>query len=314
MARVLDAGPVTARLALPSGTARRLVVVAMVCLAAVAASTALTLPRTGLTELVLPAVVVAAFTLQLMDASAGMGFGTALAPLLIALGYEPLQVVPVLLIAQSLAGLISGAVHHELRNVNFSFRPASAATRVAALLAGVGIVSSVVAVLVVYLAIEMSAAFITTYVAILIFGMAAVYLLQLWVARRRRTVTRYPRPRLLVVFAAIAGVNKGIGGGGYGPVVALGQMISGIYSKSAVAIVVLAEGLVSAVGALTYVALTAAGVGLDLVLLPSVLAGGLLGAVAAPYLVRVVPNRWFAPIVPIYAIVIGIVVLTRLGG
>jgi uncharacterized protein len=58
-------------------------------------------------------VIVIAFLFEGLDSSDGMGFGTALAPLLFILGYEPLQVVPILLLSEMLTGLIAGFVHHE---------------------------------------------------------------------------------------------------------------------------------------------------------------------------------------------------------
>jgi hypothetical protein len=50
----------------------------------------------------------------------------------------------------------------------------------------------------------------------------------------------------------IASFNKGMSGGGYGPVVTSGQMLSGVESKNAVAITSLAEGLTCLVGIIIY--------------------------------------------------------------
>jgi len=110
----------------------------------------------------------------------------------------------------------------------------------------------------------------------------------------------------------VAGVNKGIGGGGYGPVVTLGQIYSGVYEKSATAITTLAEGAVSLFGAAAYVGLAAAGVGVDYSLLVPILGGSYLAAFFGPFLVRVIPNRVWRFFIPAYAFLVGGFVLFRL--
>ena len=130
------------------------------------------------------------------------------------------------------------------------------------------------------------------------------------VIRANVTTTISYSPLRLLAFAALAGVNKGIGGGGYGPVVTLGQIFSGVYEKSATAIASLAESMVSVVGVITFVILSTHGVAVDLQLLPSIFAGGFLAAIGAPYLVRIVPNRVWRYVIPLYAFAIGILGLT----
>lgn len=132
--------------------------------------------------------------------------------------------------------------------------------------------------------------------------MGAIGLLR---AKLRTRITY--RPHRLVTFALLAGVNKGIGGGGYGPVVTLGQIFSGVYEKSAVAITTLAEGVVSLIGVFAFFLLFHYGVPVDLQLLPSIFAGGFLAAIVAPYLVRVIPNAVWRYLIPIYAFGIGLV-------
>jgi len=50
---------------------------------------------------IIPIVIILAFLFETMDSFAGMGFGTGLTPLLLLMGYEPLQVVPILLISEA---------------------------------------------------------------------------------------------------------------------------------------------------------------------------------------------------------------------
>ncbi|QFU81787.1 sulfite exporter TauE/SafE family protein [Natronorubrum aibiense] len=249
-----------------------------------------------------PVVVVLAFAFQTADSAAGMGFGTGLAPLLFVLGYEPLQIVPVLLLSQTLMGLVAGAVHHDIDNVTFSLRPLNDETKLLFLLVGIGSVAVLGSVVLTYFTLELSDVIIESYVSFLVLTMGVVGLLR----ARLRTRIEY-RPRRLAAFALLAGVNKGIGGGGYGPVVTLGQILSGVYEKSAVAITTLAEGIVSITGIATFFILFSYGVPVDLQLLPSIFAGGFLAAIVGPYAVRVVPNSVWRYLIPIYAFGIGLI-------
>lgn len=312
-ARQLDARPLRERLQLEPRTLIRLAA----CLAGYLVLVALGLwigATTGdrqadwqVSAILIPSVIVAAFLFETLDAAAGMGFGTALAPLLFALGHEPLAVVPVLLLSESLTGILSAAMHHEFSNVQFSLRgPANEATKLALMIAGVGVAAIAASVSLTYLAIALPSSAIKTYVALLVLLMGLVGI----VRRFGRHDAPY-RPKRMLVFALWAGVNKGIGGGGYGPVVTLGQIYSGVYAKSAAAITSLAEGVVSIAGVVAFLAINAAGVQLDFRLLPSVLIGSVLAAILAPYLVRIMPNRSLAVLVPAYAVLLAALLLVN---
>ena len=47
--------------------------------------------------------------------------------------------------------------------------------------------------------------------------------------------------------------DKGIGGGGYGPIVTSGQIVTGIDAKSAIGIMSLTEGIVSIISVIMYI-------------------------------------------------------------
>jgi uncharacterized protein len=304
-ARTLDDDlSVVERMRVPRTSVRRIVLVgglyafAFVCVFGFAE------PVVGVSVALVPLVAAFAFAFEMTDSAAGMGFGTALAPALFALGFDPIEVVPVLLFSELFTGLTAGLVHHELDNVTFSVRPLNDETRLLGLLALTGSVAGSFAIVLVYLALSPPETAIKVYVALLVVAMGGIGLL-----RAGFDTTVDPHPRRLVGFALLAGINKGIGGGGYGPVVTLGQVLSGVYEKSAVAITSLAEGIVSLVGALTFLVIATQGVGVDLRLLPSVLLGGVFAAIVSPYVVRVVPNAVWRYLIPVYALGIGIAAL-----
>lgn len=271
----------------------------------------LQVPETASIGVFIPAVVLLSFLFETMDSAAGMGFGTALSPvLLLVFGFEPLAVVPALLISETITGLVSGWMHSEFENVTVSLqRPIGEETKAIALITGVSALGTLVSVLLAYFALQFDDSIITTYVTILVFVMAVVALFR---EHFKPAADAEYRPKALIGFAALAGFNKGIGGGGYGPVTTMGQLFAGIYEKAAAAISSISEGLASLVGVITYFSLEAAGVDLNLILLPSLLAGSVLAAVVAPYSVRVIPNRIYRYIIPGYALAIGIFLLYSL--
>ncbi|MFX0070916.1 MAG: TSUP family transporter [Candidatus Hermodarchaeota archaeon] len=251
-------------------------------------------------------IVLIAFIFEVMDSGAGMGFGTGLTPLLLLIGFEPLQIVPTILISESITGFVDSYFDKEFKNADFKFHPMSDDTRIAFIIAFFGCISIAISIYLTYAALNLPTTFIKIYVAILVLFMGIFGIIRAKLAQKRELSFK---PKLMVAFAALAGFNKGVGGGGYGPVITLGEVSCGIYEKSATAIVSFSEAIVSVVGILSFIIISALGVGIDLVLLPWIFTGAFIGALITPYIVRVVPNKLWKIIIPFYAIGIGIYTL-----
>ena len=65
----------------------------------------------GLSMFTMMAIFLAALACEYMDSSLGMGYGTTLTPLLLLSGFEPLQIVPAVLISELMTGLTAGLLH-----------------------------------------------------------------------------------------------------------------------------------------------------------------------------------------------------------
>lgn len=256
--------------------------------------------------LFIPAIVLMAFIFQSLDSTMGMGFGTAIAPLLIAMGYDPLSVVPMLLLVQSFSGILAGWLHHDIGNVHFTFKPMNIDTRATVLVAIIGVFAALISIYTVYAAINLPDKIIESYIGLTVIVMGLIVILK----HRSRWRQAYNERRLLM-FALIAGINKGIGAGGFGPVVILGAIYSGIKEKSAVAFMTMAEGIVSLVGAAAFMILMVQGKLINYELLPSVLTGSFFAAQISPYLVKIIPSHIYRFVVPVYAIAIGGFILTK---
>ncbi|MBN2482801.1 MAG: sulfite exporter TauE/SafE family protein [Candidatus Omnitrophica bacterium] len=210
-------------------------------------------------------LIILAFFCEYMDSTLGMGYGTTLTPVLLIMGYNPLQIVPVVLISELFSGLLAGVLHHREGNVNLKPKtldpfiiarrlrelgPAMSFRRgvpphlkVALLLALCSVVGTVIAV---FIALNLPKFWIKLYIGVLVFMMGVVILICF------NKDFRFSWSKIIGL-GVLASFNKGISGGGYGPVVTSGQILSGVEGKSAVGITSLAEGITCAVGILTYV-------------------------------------------------------------
>ncbi|MBN2078951.1 MAG: sulfite exporter TauE/SafE family protein [Spirochaetes bacterium] len=250
-------------------------------------------------------VVLAAIIFEFLDASAGMGYGTAFTPLLIFFGFDPLQIVPVVMIQQGLAGLCGAYLHREFENVEWRIRPMSETIRLWLIIGGAGCLAVLFSVTAVYGVFKVAKVWINLYVALLLVAMGVISLFN---AQRKKTY----KPRNMVFYGALAGFNKGIGGGGYGPVITVGGLLSGVPAKSMMAVTALSEGSVCLVSIVAWLALLGQGVVIDFILLPSMILGSIFAVIVAPYTTRVLPEKLWQWIVPIYCCILAVLCLWKI--
>lgn len=239
-------------------------------------------------------VLLAAF-FEFMDASAGMGFGTALTPLLLLVGFDPKQIVPVVMIQQGAAGLVGAFLHREFENVEWKLKPMSETIKLALIIIVSGVVFNVLAIVGVYKIFQVEKVWIQLYVALLLLMMGVTSLFQ---SKKERPY----KPNKMVFWASLAGFNKGVGGGGYGPVVTIGGLMSGVPAKSMMAVTAISEGAVSTCSVIVWLAMLGSGVTIDYILLPSFMLATVFSAVAAPYMTRVFPEKIWQVVVPAYCL------------
>lgn len=177
---------------------------------------------------------------EYLDSGLGMGYGTALAPILIIMGYEPLKVVPAILISQLATDVAACIFHHNLCNVNLKI--GSNDFKAASILGGISSLGVIIAVLV---AIRIPKQILAFYIGFLVFTMGIIVLIT-----TKRPI-RFSWYRLTGI-SFLASFNKGISGGGYGPLVMGGQILSGIHIKNAIGITAFAEAITCFIGFFIY--------------------------------------------------------------
>jgi uncharacterized membrane protein YfcA len=220
-----------------------------------------------------------AFVAELVDSSLGMGYGTSLTPILLLLGFEPLEIVPAVLLSECITGILAGICHQEFGNANL--RPGSKDFKVMLFLSLLSIAGVVGAV---QLSVSIPGNMVKVLMGIIVAGIGVGILLR----SSRPSGFSWYRIGFLGLLAAF---NKGVSGGGYGPVVTGGQVLAGVKSRNAVAIASLAEGVTSAVGVAIYL-INHVAIHFGLAL--SLLIGAVLSVPFAAYVVRKVPAEKMA--------------------
>jgi uncharacterized membrane protein YfcA len=239
-----------------------------------------------------------AFVCEYIDSTLGMGYGTTLTPVLLLMGFSPLQVVPAVLFSEFVSGLIAAAFHHSVRNA--SFRPGSQDTKVATVLSTFAVIGAVISVVV---ALRLPADILKIWIGVIVVAMGVAIL----ALRGRRCSFSWSRISLL---GALASFNKGMSGGGYGPLVMGGQVLSGVGVKNAVAITSFSEGVTCLVGVTMYFFLRTQSES-DWILAPWLMAGAILSVPLAAHTVKRISEDKMKAASAIVIIALGVLTLSK---
>ncbi len=257
---------------------------------------------------------VLAFICEFIDSSFGMMYGTILSPVLIIYGYNPLVVVPAILFSQMIGGFTASIFHHKFQNADFSnqtteskfsfnkikelgfkeyfAQSASKDFKVAFAISVFGIFATILAALI---AINIPKIFLKGYIGVLVLMMGVVLLIP-------KIKFKFSWRKILIL-GSISAFNKGLSGGGFGPVVTSGQIISGNNSKNSIASTTLAEAPICLVGFLTYLIIGGA-IDWSLVLILSL--GAVLAAPLGALLTSKMKEKNIRPVLGISTVLLGL--------
>ncbi len=237
-----------------------------------------------------------AFVSEYLDSGLGMGYGTALAPILILMGFAPLQVVPAILISQLITDVAACISHQSCANVDFKLN--SPDLKIALML---GLISSVGVLVSVLLAIRIPKWLLTLYIGLLVTAMGGLILF----TAKRPIAMSWGR---IMGISFLASFNKGISGGGYGPLIMGGQILSGINAKNAIGITAFAEAITCVVGFAGYLLM---GKTIDWKLTLILLASAVPAVPVAALTVRAVPSGRLKRYVGLLITVLGLFTILR---
>jgi hypothetical protein len=183
-------------------------------------------------------LIILGFIASYVDNAFGMGFGT-LTPILTALGFDPIIIVPVILISQMSAGLSGSVFHAIFQNVKIETEE-TRDVKITLLLTLAGMLGMTIAI---FLAINLNQLIVNVYIGVMIF---AVGLLMV-----KEVGFQFSWKKMYAI-SGLASFNKAITGGGYGPITTSGQVISGRDLEESVATSVMSESVLSGYGFLLY--------------------------------------------------------------
>lgn len=263
------------------------------------------------------AIVIIAFIAEYIDSSLGMGYGSSLSPILLLFGFEPLQIIPAILLSELITGVFAGMAHNYMGNVSFklnlkeiikksgeigyieSFRQnISLHLKIVLTIVLYGILGPLIAA---FIAINLPPFFLKLYIGILISIMGIIILVTL----HRKYSFSWKK---ITALGCLASFNKTMTGGGYGSVVTGGQIVSGINGKNAIGITSLAEGLICLGGVSAYILTNSI---IDWTLVPYLLIGAVCSVPLSAYTVKRVKTEKMRVIIGFAILFLGILTLVN---
>ncbi len=165
-------------------------------------------------------VVAMAFLCEYLDILVGIGYGTLLSPLLLIIGFSPLQAIPAILISQTFGGMLGGFIHHRVGNIYLDFSrddvlikerlrwlgyiPKSKDAKIVFILVICGITGSLSGVL---SAINIPLSILGMYIGVMVLAIGTGIVMK----RDRKSKLSW---KGLIAIGLIGSFNKGISGGG----------------------------------------------------------------------------------------------------
>ena len=255
-------------------------------------------------------VFIVSLLAEYMDATIGMGYGTTLTPLLLLMGFSPLQIVPCILLSQFISGIFAAILHQGVGNVSFDFKndtehkivkrlgklgyiPKSTASKVTMVL----VISSMIGVIIaVLIALALPVFYLKLYISLLIVSMGII------IVARHKTQNTFSWNKIIGL-GVLASFNKGISGGGYGPLIVSGQILSGVETKNSIGITALSEGVTCFIGVIIYLIV---GTNIDWKLAPYLVTGSLISVPISVYTVKKMPVKKFTLIIGVATTILGL--------
>lgn len=235
---------------------------------------------------------------EFIDAALGQGYGTLGSPTMILFGFTSKLVVPAMLFSQVVGDFSSAFFHHRFKNADFSglWSPDSKRAYVITLSGTVGVV------LASYLGASLIPKdIITTYIGLVVLIMGILIL---------SGITLKFTWKKLCFLGAISAFNKGISGGGYGPVVAGGQTVIGVGTKNSIGITDLAEGPICIAGFLIWTIMKGIPLGeLDMLIPLSI--GALIAPALGAYVTYKLPLKTLKKLLGLTIVILGILTLAK---
>jgi hypothetical protein len=278
-----------------------------------------------LTIQIIMAIMFIAFLCEYMDSTLGMGYGTTMTPVLMLFGFSPLHIVPAVLLSELITGILAGSLHHREGNVDFHFKvlnfqrikdslklpepvnpdyhtygiQVSTHLKAVILLLSATIIGASSAV---FTAKVLPQKWTSLYISLMVIAMGALILICF------NKQFRYSWKKIIGL-GLLASFNKGLTGGGYGPLVVSGQILSGVEGKNAIGITSMAEGITCALGVAIYFFIAKNNI--DWRLAPIIIAGAVCSVPFSVKSVKIMNPQILKALIAVLTIVLGVFTLLK---
>ena len=179
--------------------------------------------------------------MEYIDSTIGGGYGTVLTPVLLLIGFQTLEIVPSILLSEILTGFLVGLLHNRASKVEITRNPIARTSLL--MLCASGLIGSITAV---YLSLTLPSIYVKYYIGIIVVAMG---LMVLWKRHSKSTFSR----QKIIGLGILCSFNKGISGGGYGPVAVSGQLLTGVDPKAAIVVTSISEAFVCVISLIAYI-------------------------------------------------------------
>ena len=238
-----------------------------------------------------------ALVMELIDSGLGMMYGTILSPILLITGYDVLTVVPSILLSQACGGFIAIYQHNKFKNADF--KRESMDLKIAGLIFGLGIIAIIIGA---FVGTHIPKTYLKTYIGILCIIMGSIVLL------KGKFIFSWMKISLI---GGISAFNKALSGGGFGPIVASGQIASGVETKKAIGITDFAEAPICLVAFISWMFLNSFQYPPSYLIVPLCI-GASIGGIFGPFILfKAKSKRLITILVGILAVVSGLWVLYK---
>lgn len=226
---------------------------------------------------------------EYIDSSLGMMYGTILSPALILLGLPVIEIVPAILISQSIGGLIATFRHHHFGNIKLKDTDDF---KIAMTIFLFGFIAVIIGV---FVSVNIPKDIIRIYIGILVLIMSSIVLIN------RKFNFNWKKIYLVGI---ISSFNKALSGGGFGPLVSTGLIVSGKESKSSIGITDMAEVPICLAAFIAWFFINPSPINIGLII--SLCFGAVIGSFIGPYFTYKLKENKIKKIVGVLGILLGI--------
>jgi len=219
-------------------------------------------------------------------------------PALLLLRYDLILIVFTILVSEFLCGVTAGIAHHKVGNIKIT--KLSSDTKIIAWLLFFGIIGMIMASI---LILKIPSTYIKWYIGIKV---TLLGILTFFTIKKKFKFSWVK----MAIASAVAAFNKGISGGGSGPLMIFGQVISGVKAKHSVGISCLVKGILCLIGIIMYVLLSKFTLGIFLSL--AVVVGAISAVFFAVRLTKKLSEKSLKTSVAVVMTFLGIVSIMRL--